>query len=129
MNFTVQDAGIQMQTEVKAINADLLITLTGGDTPHIGTITCFDQATGKLTTTQFASHDGRKHKDQVLAEEILKIIQSELPGNCVVTSGIHVDGITKAQIQATFPMAKALGEQIKSWLLDHPLDVKQPEYY
>ncbi|KRM03104.1 hypothetical protein FC60_GL001400 [Limosilactobacillus gastricus DSM 16045] len=129
MNFTIQKSGLQMQAELKIINGDLLIVLTGGDTPHIGTITAFDQATRTITTTQFTSHDNRKHKDQVLAEELLNIIRPVLPGNCVITSGVHVNRITKAQIQATFPMAQNLGQQIKAWLQELPLEIKKPEYH
>lgn len=129
MNFTIQESGLRLQAELKIINGDLLIALTGGDTPHIGTITAFDQATRTITTTQFTSHDNRKHKDQVLAEELLNIIQPNLPGNCVITSGVHVNRITKEQIQATFPMAQNLGRQIKAWLQEHPLEINKPEYH
>ncbi len=49
------------------------------------------------------------HKDDVLAQSLLAIIKDELPGNCVITSGVHVDHITNAQIHASFFHGRKFG--------------------
>ncbi|EOH97649.1 hypothetical protein I588_01779 [Enterococcus pallens ATCC BAA-351] len=130
MNHTVvktQLADFTMSAEAKQIGRDLLITLTGGDTPHIGTVTTFSTKQQK-ETIRFESHSGRFHKDDVLAEKILEILTPFLPGNCVITSGVHVDGITPEQISASFDMAADLGQQLADWLKRTPFTSKDPIY-
>ena len=125
--FNVHAENYSMQVAVTVIGRDLLLTITGGDTPHIGTVTTLS-ATEKITTVQFGSHDGRLHKDNVLAEIVAEKIRSALPGKCVITSGVHVNGITKAQILAASVMAKKLGEQVLDWLQATPFTAAPPIY-
>ncbi|MBP1045009.1 amino acid decarboxylase [Enterococcus sp. BWM-S5] len=127
-SFSVEMVGYEMKAELKRIGSDILILLTGGDTPHIGTVTVFSE-NDPASSFRFPSHSGRKHKDDVLAEIVLKIIQPALRGNCVITSGIHVDHITQEQIQAASKMASHLGTAILHWLQEHPAEAKEPIYY
>lgn len=124
--FTVSQSGYMMQAEVKVIGPDLLITLTGGDAPHIGAVTAWTNE--EIETLRFPSHSGRRHKDDVLAEKILAVIAPALKGNCVITSGVHVNKITKTQIGASFEMAEALGRQVLLWLKEHPFTGAKPEW-
>ncbi|GAA3025088.1 amino acid decarboxylase [Tetragenococcus solitarius] len=126
-SFQITAAGFTMLLELKIISKDLLITVTGGDTPHIGTITTVTQESiGQ--TIRFPSHNGRYHKDNVLAEAIAHIIQPNLPGNCIITAGVHINGINQEQIDASFTMAKYLAEQLKSWLQETHFDASDPIY-
>lgn len=113
--FSTSAEGYSIHAEIKSIGPDLLLMVTGGDTPHIGTITTFSKDVG-VKTIIFPSYNGRFHKDHVIAEIIAYIIKSSLPGNCVITAGVHVEQITKKQILASIPMAKDLGKQIEMWL-------------
>lgn len=124
---TIQDVGFEMSAEAQQIGSDLLITLVGGDTPHIGTVTTLSNKQQK-ETIRFESHSGRFHKDDVLAEKILELIAPYIPGTCVITSGVHVNGITKEQIQASFSMAENLGQQLVEWLKKNPFDFEAPIY-
>ncbi len=114
--FTATAAGFSIQAEVTRIRSDLRITVTGGDVPHIGTVTTLS-GTFPLQTIRFPSQEGRYHKDHIVAEKIATIIHPHLPGNCVIVAGIHVDDITKQQIHAAEEMADTLGEQIAAWLV------------
>lgn len=125
--FEVTKAGYSIQAEVTVIGNDLLIALTGGDTPHIGTITWWNQ-TGDSDTTRFPSHHGRLHKDDVLSEVLLKQLKPLLPGTCVITAGVHINGITQEQIAASFSMAEELGKRMASWLKDYDFQTKEPVY-
>lgn len=125
--FEVTKAGYSIQAEVTVIGNDLLIALTGGDTPHIGTITWWNQ-TDDSDTTRFPSHHGRYHKDDVLSEVLLKQLKPLLPGTCVITAGVHINGITKEQITASFSMAEELGKRMASWLKDYDFQTKEPVY-
>lgn len=107
------------------IGNDLLLSLYGGDTPHIGTVTTF--SSGEAQVQRFPSHDGRFHKDDILAKILLEKIQSIIPGNCVITAGVHVDHISKEQIEASFPMTEELANELVDWISDHRL-AKEPLY-
>lgn len=107
------------------IGNDLLLSLYGGDTPHIGTVTTFSSR--ETQVQRFPSHDGRFHKDDVLAKILLERIQSAIPGNCVITAGVHVDHISKEQIEASFPMTEELADVLSHWIKEHPL-AKEPLY-
>ncbi|MCC8186866.1 MAG: hypothetical protein LIP08_04975 [Bacteroides sp.] len=114
--FTASAAGFSIQAEVTRICSDLRITVTGGEVPHLGTVTTLS-GEFPLQTIRFPSQEGRYHKDHVLAEKIATIIRPHLPGNCVIVAGVHIDDITKQQIHAAEEMADTLGEQIAAWLI------------
>ena len=86
--------------------------------PHLGGIVSWDFKTRKQSEIKFASHDGRTHKDIFLAERFAKDIEDQLPGNLCVTAGIHIDGITEEQIDASFPMTDQLGLELLVMILN-----------
>jgi hypothetical protein len=128
MKFSITEENYTMTADLKVIGQDLFIAVTGGDNPHIGTVTTLTKDS-ELQTVRFPSHDGRLHKDDVLAIRIGKIIQADLPGSCTITAGVHVNHISKKQIMVSALMAKHLGEQIKTWLHETDFKVEKPIYY
>lgn len=128
MKFTITKENYTMAAEVKVIGQDLFIAVTGGDNPHIGTVTTLTK-NSELQTVRFPSHDGRLHKDDVLAVRIGKIIQADLPGSCTITAGVHVNHISKKQIMVSALMAKNLGEQVRDWLRTVDFEIEEPVYY
>ncbi len=128
MIFSESQLNYTIRASVNVIGQDLLIVLTGGDVPHIGTVTTLTR-TIPMETVCFPSHNGRNHKDDILARKIAQLIQQDLPGSCVITSGVHVDHISKAQIAAASSMANNLGKQILAWLQKNQFQSKQPHYY
>lgn len=128
MKFSITQENYTMVADVEVIGKDLLMKITGGDTSHIGTVTTLTRTTD-LETVRYPSHDGRLHKDDVLAIRIGKIIQSDLPGSCTITAGVHVNHISKKQIMVSAMMSKNLGEQIKNWLEKTEFNIPEPVYY
>lgn len=114
--FTATAAGFSIQAEAIRICSDLLITVTGGDVPHLGTVTTLS-GEFPLQTLRFPSQKGRYHKDHILAEKIATVVRPYLPGNCVIVAGVHIDHITEQQIHAAEEIASLLGEQIAAWLV------------
>ncbi|WP_125565454.1 amino acid decarboxylase [Companilactobacillus insicii] len=114
--------------DVTVIGRDIMIEITGGDNPHIGTVTTLTANTD-MQTIRYPSHDGRLHKDDVLARRIGKIIQTKLPGSCTITAGVHVNSISKKQIMVSGIMAKNLGTQILNWIEITNFDIQMPIYY
>ncbi|WP_334351715.1 prenylated flavin chaperone LpdD [Companilactobacillus sp. HBUAS56257] len=128
MRFSITEENYTMTANVEVIGKDLFIAITGGDNPHIGTVTTLTKDSD-LQTIRYPSHDGRFHKDDVLAKRVGKVIQSQLPGSCTITAGVHVNHISKKQIAVSSSMAQNLGEQIKTWLQTTDFDVPDPVYY
>lgn len=128
MRFQTTQEDYTMTANISIIGKDMLIEITGGDSPHIGTVTTLSKDT-EIQTIRYPSHDGRFHKDDVLAERIAKIIQQKLPGSCTITSGVHVNHISKKQIMVSGNMARDLGNQISNWLVTTDFDVPAPVYY
>lgn len=125
--FQSSQVGYTITAEVAVIGKDLSIALTGGDTPHIGTIT-WVRNDGTWDTTRFPSHHGRFHKDDVLSDILIKQIQPFLSGNCVITAGVHVNDITKEQIQASFSMTEEIGKGLADWLKSYDFGDNEPVY-
>jgi len=128
MQFSVTKEDYTMAADITVIGQDLFIAITGGDNPHIGTITTLTKDSD-LQTKRFPSHDGRLHKDDVLAIRVGKIIQPYLPGSCTISAGVHVNHISKKQIVVSSQMAQSLGKQIETWLQDTDFNVTAPIYY
>ncbi|APX73261.1 amino acid decarboxylase [Companilactobacillus allii] len=126
--FNITKENYTMTANVSTIGKDILIEVIGGDNPHIGTVTTLTSDTD-MQTIRFPSHDGRLHKDDVLAKRIGTIIQSKLPGSCTISSGVHVNHISQKQIMVSSSMANDLGKQILSWLDSYDFDMPDPIYY
>ncbi|KRM59508.1 hypothetical protein FD44_GL001444 [Secundilactobacillus malefermentans DSM 5705 = KCTC 3548] len=126
--ISVNQENYEISAKVTVIGQDLLIVITGGDHPHIGDVTTLTR-NDEPQTVRFPSHDGRFHKDDFVSNRIAKAIQANLPGSCTITAGIHVDGITKAQIAAAGSMADQLGNQLNDWLKTQSFGQNTPKYY
>jgi len=128
MNFSVTKEHYTINAQVNIIGFDMIINITGGDTPHIGTVTTLTKNTD-LQTIRYPSHDGRFHKDDILAIKVGEIIKPLLPASCTITSGVHVNHISQKQIDVSSDMAENLGHQIKSWLSKTKIVAPSPTYY
>ncbi|WP_334330041.1 prenylated flavin chaperone LpdD [Companilactobacillus sp. HBUAS59699] len=126
--FVTTKENYTMKANVSVIGKDIVIEITGGDNPHIGTVTTLTANT-EMQTVRFPSHDGRLHKDDVLARRIGQMIQSQLPGSCTITAGVHVNHISKKQIMVSGSMASDLGKQILNWLSNFDFNAPDPIYY
>lgn len=127
-HFSVTAHGYTMELAADWIGSDLLLRLTGGSHPHIGTVTTYCKETKKKEVTRFPSHSGRFHKDDVLADVLLEEMSELLVQNCTITSGVHVDGISQEQIAGAFDMAHTLGTQLANWMKEHPVEAAEPWY-
>lgn len=108
--YTDEDMGVGILFELYQINSDFLVIASGGHRPHIGAVSLNEQ-------TMAAPGHKENIITSMMAGEIQGILQSTLdektknPNICVI-SGIHVDNITKAQIDAVVKMCKAAAKKI-----------------
>ncbi len=126
--FSVTRENYTIYADASLMNKDIVVTLSGGNIPHLGGVVTYDYKTKKVEKIYFDSHDGRKHKDIFLAERFTEKIVSKLPGNLCVTAGVHIDGITKAQIEASFEMCDSLAAHVINWIKDQTQNVQEPKY-
>ncbi len=91
---------------------DICIVVTGGDTPHLGSITSGSKAVSPETFS-FESH-----KEGIVTEMMSCIIRERFDGNFVICCGIHVDNITIQEIKDVNEICRLLAielcEKLKS---------------
>lgn len=102
--------------------------MIGGNIPHVGGVVTFDQKAKEETVVKFASHDGRLHKDIFLAQRLAEKIEKKLPGNLVINAGVHIDGISKEQIDDSFVMTDEIAQKILAWVQEETSSFKAPKY-
>lgn len=125
--FKVIDYGFEMQAKVHFVGSDLLIEITGGSHPHIGTVTVFSKEES-FESIRFHSEGDHYHKDDLLSDCFVKKLKGLLTGTCVITSGVHIDQITEEQKRGSLEMAERLAQKVKEWLENQELDFEEPKY-
>ncbi|WP_251545406.1 prenylated flavin chaperone LpdD [Limosilactobacillus caecicola] len=126
--FQVTQANYTCQAKVIMENKDLIVDITGGNVPHLGVIVSYDHKLDKTEEIKFYSHNHHAHKDFYLAERFVDDIKEVLPGSLCVTAGVHVDGISKKQIEAAFTMMDDLAKLVRQWLEGLDQDYVEPQY-
>ena len=103
MKYSKTIAGITIEICEKAIGEDLVLTLSGGEKPHIG---CVVQAVPRLSlsgdgtisvTSSVINLTG--HKDEFLCRRLAENRCRETGKVVVCTGGVHMDHITGEQIE------------------------------
>ncbi|MDS0525555.1 hypothetical protein NNC19_07690 [Clostridium sp. SHJSY1] len=111
-DLTLERDRIKINLKAFVIGEDLCVILSGGDSPHIGTVT-LSVPRPSLTHSEFNSSTTSVlnligHKDDEVAKYVSHILSSKLNKNVVVTCGIHVDNITIEEINITKYLLKEL---------------------
>ena len=107
---------ITVQATVVRAGADLCIVLTGGDRPHIGTVTLsvprpsLADSARTSATTSVLNLTG--HKDGEAAQYLGQRLAAALGANVVVTGGIHVDDIRPEEIKTVLHLIDRLTDRL-----------------
>ena len=101
---------------MRLIGADLLVVITGGDRPHIGSAAvALPRASlrdrGVMSATS-SVYNIPGHKDQVLAQRVSEVLASRLNRTVVSVAGFHKDGISERGIKKVMENAERLAEKI-----------------
>lgn len=111
-NLALEKGRIKINLKVFMIGQDLCVIISGGDSPHIGSVTLsiprpsLADANNNSSTTSVLNVLG--HKDDEAAKYVSHALSSRLNKNVVVTCGIHVDDITSAEIKDVISILKEL---------------------
>ncbi len=106
--------------EVSRIGNDVLVTVMGGDSPHIGTVVLAQsrpslQEKDKLSATSSVLNLPG-HKDECVCRKVAETLASAWNTNVVCTGGIHIDQIEPEQIKK---IADAVDELIAQMIQEH----------
>ena len=103
---------ITVEATVVRAGGDLCIVLTGGDRPHIGTVTLsvprpsLADSARTSATTSVLNLTG--HKDGEAAQYLSQRLAAALGATVVVTGGIHVDDIRPGEIKTVLHLVDRL---------------------
>jgi hypothetical protein len=95
---------------------DLSVTLTGGDSPHIGCVVIArahpaQDDPGRTTVTcSVVSHP--PHREEALARPVAERLARRLGATVVVAAGVHVKGLTREGIAAYVGLAAPLAARL-----------------
>lgn len=98
----------RIKINLKAIKMgeDLCVILTGGDKPHLGALT-IGSSLVNLNAFTFQGH-----KENFVTEVIGDILKKEFSGKFVVCCGIHLDDISKNEIQHVLSLCKDITAEL-----------------
>lgn len=105
MQFTLKtdEGAYDLEASVRLIGNDLLVSIWGGEKPHIGAVSVA-QARPSLKDPNVTSATASVfcfvgHKEDELAKAASEILAAALNTQVVVTAGIHWDNMSKEGIQ------------------------------
>ncbi|AWI05285.1 hypothetical protein [Clostridium drakei] len=111
-DLTIEKGRIKINLKAILIGNDLCIIISGGDSPHIGSVTLsiprpsLSDFKKRSATTSILNLVG--HKDDEAARYVSHAISSKLNKNVVTTCGIHIDNITAEEITIVMDILKEL---------------------
>ena len=96
---------IEIEITVYPMGRDICVLITGGDTPHLGSLTA---GTRDMAPATIAFTD---HKEFHVTEMAAKYLEKAFEGNFVICCGIHLDNIDKQEIADVMTLTeKMVGE-------------------
>lgn len=102
-----------LTAETVQLGADWLITLSGGEKPHIGSVVIAiprPSLTGSGAVSATSSvFNVTGHKDEALCRLLAEQMAKKKNAVTVCTGGFHMDGITREQIDEVMMAAREIG--------------------
>ncbi len=107
--------GYEICCSTISMGKDLTVCVSGGDTPHIGSVVMSvarPSLTGEGTGVTSSVLNGMGHKDEYVARKFAEKLAKK--GNCTVvcTCGIHIEGISEAQLKEVSECCNRLLEKL-----------------
>ncbi len=109
--YVVEQKGITICAEVSKTGEEYLVNVYGGEKPHIGSVVLAeprDSLTGEGRSATSSVLNRIGHKDEYIARMFAEKIATEKNAATVCVAGVHMDQITKEQMQAVEDLVKEL---------------------
>ncbi len=88
------------------------VELFGGDSPHIGAVSVWDEKRGECITVDLPTH-----KEAVISKMLAEDLGRRLDRTVSVTAGIHYDNFTPEILQSVMQMTKDIAARIAEFVL------------
>jgi hypothetical protein len=115
-HLSTEEEIFNLEAKGFSLGRDLIISIFGGDLPHIGAVGIAHPRPSLKKPNEISSTASvycvLGHKEDIIAKEASERIAAALNRNVVVTVGIHWDHISDPDIQVISGRAKALIEKI-----------------
>jgi len=116
-------SGVQpykLSAEVMLVGTDLLVVISGGDKPHMGSVAVAmprpSLRNRRLMSATSSVYNVPGHKDQAIAQRVSEMLSSKLNCTVVVTAGFHLDDISGQGIKKVIENAERLAQKIHALL-------------
>jgi hypothetical protein len=110
----------KLSAEVTRISSDLLVVISGGDKPHIGSVAVAmprpSLQNRRVMSATSSVYNLPGHKDQVIAQRVSEVLSARLNCNVVVTAGVHLDDIGQKGVKRVLENAEKLARKIHTSL-------------
>lgn len=95
-----------MTLDAHFMGEDLVVLISGGDRPHLGTISAGSRLE-PIQTIQLQTH-----KEFYITEELAVLLRKQFSGNFVICAGVHLDNIQKDEIKRLTDLCLELGKEL-----------------
>lgn len=115
--FSFEHALGTIEVSIKHLGACVVVCVSGGDEPHIGSVVLAEaraSLTGEGTSATSSVLNRLGHKDEFVARTVAETLAAALDTTACCICGIHKDNATPEDIQAS----ATLGHEIASILLE-----------
>jgi hypothetical protein len=114
--FEVTDRGFALEAVAVGMGDDLLIAVTGGEKPHIGSASVSvprpSLSNPSMTSSTTSTINLTGHKDNIVGDRISAFLSAALKTNVVVACGIHIDNLRPEEIGHIVTLSEKLAEKI-----------------
>ena len=112
MKLEKEKQGIAIQVWIEHIGNDLCVIVTGGTTPHIGSVSMSTPRmsldhTEKISSTT-STYNFIGHKDDIISNLFSSSLSAAFDENVVVLCGIHIDNINMDSIELIQSLSQEL---------------------
>ena len=107
--------GLPVFAQLVQMGKDCTICVWGGDTPHVGSVVMSmarPSLTGSGVGVTSSVLNGIGHKDEYVARKFAEAAAEKFVCTAVCSCGIHIDGITQAQLQEVSAVCDKLLKQV-----------------
>lgn len=107
--------GLPVFAQLVQMGKDCTICVWGGNTPHVGSVvmsTARPSLTGSGVGVTSSVLNGIGHKDEYVARKFAEAAAEKFVCTAVCSCGIHIDGITPAQLQEVSAVCDKLLKQV-----------------